>query len=52
MRIAIQTDQASTHVDPQGSIIGPPAFAEIIFYMYESFAESPLLIRLTLHSIE
>jgi hypothetical protein len=52
IRIAIQTAQASTLVDPQGSIVGAPAFAKMVSYMYEGFAESPLLIGLTLLSFQ
>jgi hypothetical protein len=40
----MQTAQASTRVDPEGSIIAPPALARIVLYMYETFAESALLI--------
>jgi hypothetical protein len=52
MHIAIQTAKASTHVDPQGCIGGPPALAKFVFYMYKSFAESAVLIGLMVLSIE
>jgi hypothetical protein len=48
----MQTAQASTHVDPQGCIVGPPAVARMVFYMYITFAESTLLIALMLLSIQ
>jgi hypothetical protein len=43
---------ASTPFDHQGNIIGPPAVDRIPTYMYKSFVESAVLIRLTLLSIE
>jgi hypothetical protein len=43
---------APTPFDTQRSIFGPPAFAKMVFYMYKSFPESPLLIGLTLLSFE
>jgi hypothetical protein len=51
MRIAIHTAKATTHVDPQGSIDGPPAIARITFCMRKGFAESTVLIGLMLLSI-
>jgi hypothetical protein len=41
---------APTPFDSQGSIVGPPGRATMAFYMFESFAESPVLIGLTLLS--
>jgi hypothetical protein len=52
MRIAIQTAKASTHVDPQGCIVGPPGLARMAFYVYDSFAESAVLISLKVLSIK
>jgi hypothetical protein len=50
IRIAIQTAKASTHVDSQGCIVGPPRLTKIAFYMSKGFAESALLIDSSVHS--
>jgi hypothetical protein len=43
IRIAIHSanaSTASTALVSQGCIVGPPALARIVFYMYKTFAES------------
>jgi hypothetical protein len=52
IRIAIQTAKASTPFNSQGSIVGPPALAKFVFYMYKSLAESAVLIALKVLSIK
>jgi hypothetical protein len=43
---------ASTPFDSQRSIVGPPALAIMVFYMYTTFAGSTLVIGLMLLSIQ